>query len=217
MKQKIFMLEDMNINVKLHISPKDYPKSLNPDEADFFIHIDSQDDDFSEDTINSLDDAAGLIKTKVDKNPEIKQQYKFKIKKYGVYIRDEAKDDIELDFLYDVILSLVDEVQVYIDEGMSSENDDNDNENTDETEYDQNSYNEENKNKNEINLEDDYEKNHTNHQKQQIVNDETVFKADENRRSSMKISKVSLSDTQTEEDGDSILKLLLNETKQDQK
>jgi len=33
----------------------------------------------------------------------------------------------------------------------------------------------------------------------------------------MKISKVSLSDTQTEEDGDSILKLLLSETKQDQK
>ena len=61
MKQKIFMLEDMNINVKLHISPKDYPKTLNPDEADFFIHIDSNDDDFSEDTINSLDDAAGLI------------------------------------------------------------------------------------------------------------------------------------------------------------
>lgn len=215
MKQKIFMLEDMNINVKLHISPKDYPKSLNPDEADFFIHIDSHDDDFSEDTINSLDDAAGLIKAKVDKNPEIKQQYKFKIKKYGVYIRDEAKDEIELDFLYDVILSLVDEVQVYIDEGMSSENDGN--ENTDETEYDQNSYHEENKNNNEINLEDDYERNHTNHQKQQATNDETVFKADENRRSSMKISKVSLSDTQTEEDGDSILKLLLNETKQDQK
>lgn len=215
MKQKIFILEDMNINVKLHISPKDYPKSLSPDDADFFIHIDSNDDDFSEDTINSLDDAAGLIKTKVDKNPEIKQQYKFKIKKYGIYIRDEAKDDIELDFLYDVILSLVDEVQVYIGEGMSSENDDN--EKTDETEYDQNSYEKENKNSNEINLEDDYEKNHINQQKQSTIDEEPIFKADENRRTSMKISKVSLSDTQTEDDGDNILKLLLNETKQDQK
>lgn len=214
MKQKIFMLEDMNINVKLHISPKDYPKTLNPDEADFFIHIDSNDDDFSEDTINSLDDAAGLIKTKVDKNPEIKQQYKFKIKKYGVYIRDEAKDDIELDFLYDVILSLVDEVQVYIDEGVSSENDDND---TDETEYDQDNYQNEKENKNEINLEDDYAKNHINSQKSSTVDEDPVFKAEENRRTSMKISKVSLSDTQTEEDGDSILKLLLSETKQDKK
>lgn len=213
MKQKIFMLEDMNINVKLHISPKDYPKSLNPDEADFFIHIDSQSDDFSEDIINSLDDAAGLIKTKVDKNPEIKQQYKFKIKKYGIYIRDEAKDDIELDFLYDVILSLVDEVQVYIDEGMSSENDDYDT--TDTTEYDINKN--ETENKNEINLEDDYAKNHSNDKQKHHFEEEPILKPDENRRTSMKISKVSLSDTQTEEDGENILKLLLNETKQDQK
>ena len=72
-------------------------------------------------------------------------------------------------------------------------------------------------NKNEINLEDDYAKNHINSQKSSTVDEDPVFKAEENRRTSMKISKVSLSDTQTEEDGDSILKLLLSETKQDQK
>lgn len=216
MKQKIFMLEDMNINVKLHISPKDYPKSLNPDEADFFIHIDSNDDDFSEDVINSLDDAAGLIKAKVDKKPEATQPYKFKIKKYGVYIRDEAKDEIELDFLYDVILSLVDEVQAYIEDNISAENDDNnDTENDDIGYHQQISEN----NENEINLEDDYVRNHNPKASvsKKVDNEEPVFKAEDNRRTQMKISKVSLSDTQTEEDGDSILKLLLSETKQDQK
>ncbi len=208
------MLEDMNINVKLHISPKDYPKSLNPDEADFFIHIDNTDNDFSEEIINSLDDAAGIIKHKVDKNPEAKQPYKFKIKKCGVYIRDEAKDEIELDFLYDVILSLIDEVQVYIEENVSPENENN--EDSDNTDYD---YPTNETPANEINLEDDYARNHNQDTKPKLKEEkeEPVFKTEDNRRTSMKISKVSLSDTQTEEDGDSILKLLLSETKQDQK
>lgn len=213
MKQKIFTLEDMNITVKLHLSPDDYPKTLRPNEADFFIHINSNDEDFTEDTINSLDDAAGLIKSKVDKNPEAQQQYKFKIKKYGVYIRDEAKDNIELDFLYDVILSLVDEVQAYLNNDVSQEEE----------------QLPEQDNKNEIDLEDDYTKNHQNQEineekdkiKQQLTfpdeEEKINTKPEDLKRKSMRISQVSLSDTQSEEDGENVLNLLLSETNKDKK
>lgn len=239
MKEKIFNLEEMNIAVRLHVSKKDYPKELKPDDAEFFIHVDNDEDMFNEDVINALDDAAGFVKTKFEKDPEGTRPYKFKIKKYGVYIRDEAKDPIELDFLYDVILALVDEIQADTEEPLISE--DNDEQSKNDTEEDENpvNYGAPQQRTTEIHLDGLMGKAEPQHKEQDdniskikrqlnipdiSTSDdmpEIPFEEPEDvKKSTMKISKLSLPDSDTKTDdekGEDILNLLLGATDEDKK
>lgn len=244
MKEKIFNLEEMNIAVRLHVSKKDYPKELKPNDAEFFIHVDNNEDMFNEDVINALDDAAGFVKAKFDKDPEGTRPYKFKIKKYGVYIRDEAKDPIELDFMYDVILALVDEIQADIeDTQVSEENDDNSEEdvsesNTEEDDHPVN-YGSPQQKATEIHLDGLIQTDEPPRKKQDDniskiksqLNIPDISTSDDMpeipfdepedvKKSSMKISKLSLPDSETktdEEKGEEILSLLIGATDEGKK
>lgn len=244
MKEQIFNLEEMNIAVRLHVSKKDYPKELKPNESEFFIHVDNDDDTFNENVINALDDAAGFVKAKFDKDPEGTRPYKFKIKQYGVYIRDEAKDPIELDFIYDVILALVDEIQAETEETLVAEdNDDEDSENDTEEDNHPVNYGEPQQRATEIHLDGIIDEPKPKVRGRDTSNDENINKIkkqlnipdistsddipsipfeepEDVKRSTMKISKLSLPDSDTKTDdekGEEILNLLLGATDEEKK